>query len=126
MVALWLTPAACAAGAATDPGSGGHTPHTGVLTGAIISVGGPSPRPGQHPRPNAGLVRVFGARGKEVARTRVRAGHHFRFVLAAGRYEVTAGQGVGVNSPFACHPSRARVRVGRTARVNVYTGCGIP
>ncbi len=93
---------------------------SGVLTGAIILIGGPSPPPGEKRKPAAGLVSVFGARGRLIARQHVRAGHLFRFRLPPGRYELRDA------TYWDCPAATAIVRAGHVTRVEVDYGCGVP
>lgn len=100
---------------------------TGVLTGAIIFAGGPALAPGQRKQPVAGLVTVFGARGRLIARERVRAGHLFRFRLAPGRYQLPDPTRHQPRAGIVdCPAATAVVSAGHTTRVNVDYGCGVP
>ncbi len=72
-----------------------------------------------------GLVTVFQPSGRVVAHATLRAGAHFRFVLAPGRYELNAGTRLKYDYPLNCPPVTALVRPGRTTQAVVTDGCGV-
>lgn len=112
-------PAAAGAASAARPATSART---GVLTGAIRFAGGPPPT---HPRsPAAGVVTVFTSTGRALVRQRVAKGHHFRFVLAAGHYQLNAGR--SLHPGGGCAPKHAVVHADRRTSVDVETGCNIP
>ena len=94
--------------------------HTGTLIGAIRFDGGPAPPPG-HPRPpGAGIVVLFDARGKLLARFAVKASHHFRVQLVPGRYLLID------DLDSSCGAISVRVQANQTAHVTLPVGCDIP
>ena len=58
---------------------------TGTLTGAIINL-----TPDSRSGPLPGTVELLTEHGRLAARQRVRVGHSFRLVVAAGRYRLTS------------------------------------
>lgn len=89
---------------------------TGVLSGAIRFEGGPALI---HRPPIAGIVALFNAKGRLIARFHVSAGKLFRLQVTPGRYLVLADS----EGWIFCGPTRAQVRTHRTTRVTVGTGC---
>lgn len=71
-----------------------------------------------------GIVTVFLPGGPLVVRQRVQRGHHFRFRLPPGRYELTA-DGSLLRQPDKCSPRTVTVRPGDTTAAVVSTQCGI-
>ena len=121
----FLATACAGSGTTTGPTDAGVAGR-GVLTGAIIFVGGPLPLPpGKQRPPAAGLISVFSPSGRVVARAELRTGERFRFALPAGHYELNAGATLRFHFPNNCRPKNARVDVGRTTLTNVDAGCGI-
>ena len=91
---------------------------SGILSGAIRFEGGP----GGYRRPVAGVVALFDARGKILARFAVRARNYFHLRLTPGRYVLLADN----EGWIFCGPSVANVHRGQVERVTVGTGCGVP
>ena len=101
---------------ATKPGSA-----TGTITGAIRFEGGPSPTQ-QSPSKGglSGVVDLFNAQGRLLARFRVRAKHAFHLRLTPGHYLLKE------DSETFCSPTPALVHAGANTGIIVGVGCGIP
>ncbi len=69
----------------------------------------------------AGVIALFDARGKLLARFAVRAKHYFRLRLTPGRYVLLADS----EGWIFCGPSVASVHRNRVTRVTVGAGCGV-
>lgn len=94
--------------------------HTGALIGAIRFDGGPPPVPG-HPRPPAsGVVVLFDARGKLLARFQVKEGQHFRLQLVPGRYLLID------DLDSSCGDISPHVQRNQTVHAAIPVGCDIP
>ena len=115
----------CGASSARSPSA--HPDHvTGTVTGIIKFVGGPFPG---HMPPQAGDVMMFNAAGRLVAHEQVRKGHHFRFVLKPGRYQLTlkGSMKAGPKVLGTCPRKKTlHVRAHRTTHVTFPVGCNVP
>ena len=100
----------------------GHA-RSGILTGVIKRVGGIPCNPCS---PAPGLVIVFKPSGRTVGKEDLhgfgRRGHHFRFMLPAGRYRLVVGRKRRPDCPV----QRAVVHPHRTTYVILKTFCGVP
>jgi hypothetical protein len=100
-------------------GCGGGAAATGILTGGIVEVGGPTPgTPSKIYQP--GLVTVRGESGV-VATKNVLPLQGYRFSLKPGFYLLQAQK--GELPPDACKAA-ARISAGQTTRVNII--CTLP
>jgi len=110
-----------------------HRAKKGALTGKVLRPqrgpsceplhpGGPPPTcPPPRLVPGAGVVTLYGPSGKVVARTSVRAGHHFRYVLRAGSYRLTVAPST---TGSVCGQESAMVKSRQTTRQDVV--CNVP
>lgn len=94
-----------------------HGARTGTIRGAVRFEGG---APNPHPRPIAGVVDLFNARGRLLAIFSVRARHYFRLRVVPGRYLLLD------DGDDFCGPSRVSVHAARVAEVTVGVGCDVP
>lgn len=92
---------------------------TGLLVGAIRFVGGP---PYTHPRPpTAGVIVLFGARGRLLARFHVPGASQFRLKVNPGTYLLVDDS----EGWISCGPGKVRVRRHHASRVTVPIGCDV-
>ena len=122
VVAILAAALVTGCGSVANAHSNGHN-RTGIVTGVIKRDGPMCPQSGCGPA--GGLVTMFNRSGRVVAHESVRAGKHFRFVLAPNRYELNAGTRLRYHYPYNCPPQAALVRPGRTTQVVVREDCGV-